>query len=117
MKVSKILVTVVGACLIPITGMVFMEKADAYQRRVASWPTKPSPGKCTTVINVSSSGRDSWYWEVECGRNHSRKSYQKARQACFKDYNNRSETHTEHFRSDSEIAFLPIHPYAHNKCY
>jgi hypothetical protein len=114
MKVTKTLTSIVGICLIPIAGLVFMQKADAYKKRVMGMPYKAAPGKCTSVIKVSSSGRDSWYWAVECGRNHSRKDYLKARQACFYDYNNRGDLHQKHF---SDLRGPLIQPYAHNKCY
>jgi hypothetical protein len=113
MRVSKVLVNLVGVCLIPIAGLMFVQKADAYQLGVGRWPVKPASGKCTTFINVSSSGRDSWYWEVECGRNHSRKSYNNAKRACLNDYNGRGDYHPEHFGWRGDL----IKPYAHNKCY
>jgi hypothetical protein len=111
MKASKTLVSVISVCPIPFTGLVFIQKADAYQIPVRGWPTQSFRGICTTFINVSSSGRDSWYWEVECGRNHSRRDYLKAKRACWDDYRQRDKRHT-HFQPR-----ILIQPYAHNKCY
>jgi hypothetical protein len=117
MKVSKTLASIVGVCLIPISGLVFMQKADARAFPVGSWPTKASSSKCTTVIKISSSGRDTWYWAVNCGSNHSRKSYSEAKAACNFDYNHRKENYRSTFDVPKwGLIPLRIAPYAVNHC-
>jgi hypothetical protein len=120
MRSSKTLASIVGVCLIPISGLIFMQKANARTFPVGSWPTKASPGKCTTLINISSSGRDTWYWDVECGRNNTRKSYQKAKAACNKDYDQRKERYPSTFDPPTIVhGLIPLEiaPYAHNQCH